>query len=85
MITPTGQATGLMAIPGSGQLEWRELAQKSPEGRDTQHGYVPKADGTKIGGLAQVLRIDGDLSVAERTARVLAALAADEPESSARP
>jgi len=32
-----------------------------------------------------VLRIDGDLSVAERTARVLAALAADEPESSARP
>ena len=27
-----------MAIPDSVQLEWRELAQKTPEGRDTQHG-----------------------------------------------
>jgi hypothetical protein len=38
MTDPTGQATGRMAIAGSGQLEWRELAHKSPEGRDTQHG-----------------------------------------------
>jgi hypothetical protein len=38
MTDPTDQATGRMAIPGSGQLEWRELAQKSTECRDTQHG-----------------------------------------------
>jgi len=38
MTNPTNQATGRMGIPGSGQLEWRELALKSPEGHDTQHG-----------------------------------------------
>jgi hypothetical protein len=38
MTNPTGQATGRMAIAGSGQLEWRELAHKSPEGHDIQQG-----------------------------------------------
>ncbi len=37
MTNPTDQAHWLMAIPGSVQLEWRELVQKTPEGRDTQH------------------------------------------------
>jgi len=37
MTNPTDQATGRMAIPGLVQLEWRELAHKSTECRDTQH------------------------------------------------
>ena len=40
MTDPIGQATGRMAIAGSGQLEWRELAHNSPEGRETQHGSL---------------------------------------------
>jgi len=31
---------GRMAIAGLLQLEWRELAQKTPEGRDTQQGCI---------------------------------------------
>jgi hypothetical protein len=38
MTNPTDQATGQMAIAHPDELEWRELAQKSPEGHDTQHG-----------------------------------------------
>jgi hypothetical protein len=41
MTNSTDQANWLMAIPGSVQLEWRELAQKTPEGRDTQHRALP--------------------------------------------
>ncbi len=44
MTKPTDQANWLITIPGSVQLEWRELAQKSPEGRDTQPAITPVID-----------------------------------------
>ncbi len=38
MINLTDRTTWRMAITGSLQLNWRELAQKSPECRDAQQG-----------------------------------------------
>ncbi|QDU26625.1 hypothetical protein ETAA8_17050 [Anatilimnocola aggregata] len=43
MTNPTGRATRLMEIAASIRLKWRELAQKTPEGRDTQHGNARRS------------------------------------------
>jgi len=57
---PTDQATGRMAIAGSLQLEWRELAHKTPKCCDTQQGETPAPPRLGAGTLNKTTAFVGD-------------------------